>query len=363
MGLITLNNEQKLIQNEMRKFAYQEIEPIAQDIEKDSRIPEKIFKKLAELGLLTPIIPAEYGGAGMDSASLCIILEELSKSCASLGLILAVNNGLAGFTLLKVGREKFNTYLNRLAIGEIAGFSFETTADQLRIEQQVSFIINGTKRFVFNGELANFYLLIFNNGKGLGLILVEREKIDKITKPCLLGMKSAGIADLSFFNLQIPESFCLMRGNDFINSIEEIQRFFHLCLSAIALGISQAALESAIKYSKGRKQFNRPICEFPMVQEMLAEMKIRIESSRNLVYDAAMRFDAGEDYGLAIEIAFTKSSDTAVYCGIKSVQVFGGYGYTKDYPVERYLRDAKTLRVLGLNTYELKERIARYLLA
>ncbi|MEO0183260.1 MAG: acyl-CoA dehydrogenase family protein, partial [candidate division WOR-3 bacterium] len=175
-------------------------------------------------------------------------------------------------------------------------------------------------------------------------------------------MKGAGIADIVFEKLQISEESRLIDGVNFIKAMEGINSYFNLCLSAIALGIAQAGLDASIKYSKERRQFNRPICEFPMVREMLAEMKIKIESARNLVYDAANRVDSGEDYILAADIALATAAETAVYCGIKSVQVFGGYGYTKDYPVERYLRDAKSIQVIGRSGFVLKEKIVRNLL-
>ncbi len=360
--MIKFNNEQKLIQSEVKKFAIQEIEPLSQDIEKNGKIPEEIFKKLIGLGLLSPMIPSEYGGAGMDTTSLCIIIEELSKSCASLGFVLAVNNGLAGFTLLRFKDEKSKSYLNRLAKGEIAGFSFADDSRETQIVQENPLIISGIKRFVLNGEMANFCLFSLNTGKGTRLFLVEKSKTDKTTKPYLLGMKSAGIIDMSFENLQISEGSNLIDAAISNSVMEEIYRYFHLCLSAVALGIAEAGLEASIKYSRERRQFNRPICEFPMVQDMLAEMKMRIESVRNLVYDAANRFDSREDYTLASDIALATSTETAVYCGIKSVQIFGGYGYTKDYPVERYLRDAKSIQVMGQSGFVLKEKIAKNLL-
>ncbi|MEO0124347.1 MAG: acyl-CoA dehydrogenase family protein [candidate division WOR-3 bacterium] len=361
MGLIKFNNEQKLVQNEIRKFAVQEVEPLSRDIENEGRIPESVFKKLIELGLLSPIIPSEFGGAGMDTTSLCIIIEELSKSCASLGLILAANS-LAGFVLLKFSSEKFKSYLNRLANGEIAGFSFDNGTRGLKIVQENPLIINGKNRFVLNGEIAHFYLLSLKTEKDSGLFVVEKTDAKKIVKPYLLGVKSAGIADIDFENLQISEESFIINSANITGAMEEINRYFALCLSAIALGIAQAALEASIKYSKERRQFNRPICDFPMVREMLAEMRIKIEAAKDIVYDTAIRVDSGEDYALASDIALATSAETAVYCGIKSVQVFGGYGYTKDYPVERYLRDAKSIQVIGQSGFVLREKIVRNLL-
>ncbi|MEO0205924.1 MAG: acyl-CoA dehydrogenase, partial [candidate division WOR-3 bacterium] len=223
-------------------------------------------------------------------------------------------------------------------------------------------MVSGIKRFVLNGEMAGFCLLALDTEKDSGLFVVEKSDSKKSASPYLLGVRSAGIADMSFENLQISEESRVINSANFTDAMEEIYRYFNLCLSAIALGIAQAGLEASIKYSKERRQFNRPICDFPMVREMLAEMKIKIESSRNLMYDAAVRVDSGEDYAVASDIALATSTETAVYCGIKSVQVFGGYGYTKDYPVERYLRDAKSIQVIGQSGFVLREKIVRNLL-
>lgn len=364
MALIKFNSEQKLIQNEVRKFVLQEIEPISSDIEKNGKIPEEIFKKLAELGFLYPIIPIEPGGAGLDSTSLCIIIEELSRACGSLGFIIAVNNGLVGFALNKYGKEKFKTYSSRLTSGEIAGFDYETgIQNDIKILQGNPLKITGKKRFMLNADMASFVLLNINTENRDALFILDnlKEKT-KISKPYLLGMKSAGIADVVFDHIEIPEDFCLIQGADYSQVISQIREYFCFCLSAVCLGIAEAGLEASIKYAKERKQFNKPICEFPMVQEMIAEMKIKIEATRNLIYDAASRFDNGEECGLACSITQATATEAAVYCGIKSVQIFGGYGYTKDYPVERYLRDAKSIQVLSGLPSKLREKIAQELL-
>uniref|UniRef100_A0A7V1EIE8 Acyl-CoA dehydrogenase n=1 Tax=candidate division WOR-3 bacterium TaxID=2052148 RepID=A0A7V1EIE8_UNCW3 len=361
MGLINLNNEQKMIQNEVKKFTLQEIEPIVQEIEKNASIPEVIFRKLNEFGILSPIIPQEFGGAGFDTTSLCIIIEELSKVCASVGLVIAVNNGLVAYSLMKSRNEKSKTYLKRLGNGELGGFDIDFDKN-LQIISQNPLKINGRSRFVLSGAFAKFLLLDIKTENGWSLYLIESPDKSKITNPYLLGMRSAGIVDITFNNLEIPDDFCLLDSTVYITAIEETRDYFNLCLSAVGLGIAQAALDASIKYAKERRQFNRPICEFPMVQEMLAEMKIKIESSRKLLYDAANRYDSKEDYKMATKLAFASNTEAAVYCGIKGVQIFGGYGYTKDYPVERYLRDAKTGQILGESPVKLKENIARELL-
>lgn len=359
MALIRFNNEQKLVQDQVKKFVIQEIEPISSDIERQEKIPDGIFKKLTDLGLLCPILPVEYGGAGMDITSLCIIIEELSKSCASLGLVIAVNNALAGFSLIEYGEGKQKAYLERLSKGEIAGFDYGT--GETNILQSNPLKITGNRDFLLNGDIAGYILLTIKSENISGLYIIEKLNY-RVRKVSSMGVRSSGISEMTFDALELPDNTCLLCGNNFEMKMADVYNLFNLCLSAIGLGISQASLDASLKYSKERCQFGKPICEFPMVQEMLAEMKIKIEATRNLVYDAAGRFDTGKEYALTSDIAFVTSANTAVYCGIKSVQIFGGYGYTKDYPVERYLRDAKTLQVIGQDTFSIKEKIARAIL-
>lgn len=363
MGLIKLNNEQKLIQNEIRKFALQEIEPFAQDMDKNGIVPQTVFKKLAELGLLCPIIPQKLGGAELDTTSLCIIIEGLSKGCASIGFTVAVNT-ISAYILKKSRNSKCDEYLSKLANGSLAGFDIgKTKKTKIEILQDNPLKITGTKGFILNGEIAEFFLLSLESEKKKGIYLVDMESNGlKTSKIYSLGLRSAGIVEISFDDLEIFQAYCLISGAEYDAVLAEVKNYFNLCLSAINLGIAQASLESSIKYAKERRQFNKPICEFPMVQEMLAEMKIKIESTKNLVYDAANRVDEGEDYNLASDIAAVVSAETAIYCGIKAVQIFGGYGYTKDYPVERYLRDAKSVQLLGELHTELREKIAQELL-
>ncbi len=360
--MINLDSEQKIIQNEVRKFALQEIEPIVQDIENNARIPPEVFKKLVNLGLLSPIIPVESGGPGFSTASLCIIIEEISKICASMGLVVAVNNTLVAYPLVKYMDRKRKSYLDRLLNGAVGGFGINAS-DSLQVTNEKPLIVSGAKNFIMSGEYADFVLLELNlqNTKGLFVLDNTSNKITR-SKPYVLGLKSAGITTLHFENLEIPQDNCIVDADVYSQTIHEIRNYFNIGLSAICLGVAEACLDSATKYAKERKQFGRPICEFAMVQEMLAEMKVRIEATRNLVFDAAIRLDLKEEFGLASKIAVLHATETAFYCGVKSVQVFGGYGYTKDYPVERYLRDAKTLQNIANAHGFLKPDIARLLL-
>jgi alkylation response protein AidB-like acyl-CoA dehydrogenase len=369
MSLIHFNNEQKLIQAEVKKFATSEIVTIAADIEKECTFPSQIIKKLYELGIVTLIIPEKYGGSGLDTTSLCIAVEEISKACASIGTILVVNNCLVAYSIMKHGDEsQKKVYLGILAKGEIGGYvsdlGIEIPDKRIEIEDAgENIFVSGTKDIVLNGGVAVFFLcpISLANGKSIYIIPRETSRI-KINQSSIMGLKTAGIVSLELNKTELQKDLCLVPQNQGEKILTEIHNYSNIGFSAVSLGIAEAALEAAIKYSKERKQFGRAICEFPMVQEMLVDMKTKIENARLLVYDAAAKCDRGENYSLVSKSARLYSADAAVFSGLKALQIHGGYGYTKDYPVERYLRDAKVLQVLDNTPHDLKSEIVKELL-
>ncbi len=370
MSLIDFNVQQKLIQSEVKKFATSEIESIADQIDKACVPPAEIVSKLSNLGLSSLIIPEKYGGSGLDTTSLCIAIEELSKTLASIGAILCVNNCLAAYPIIKYGNEsQKDLYLNKLAKGEIGAYAADIGIDAQNkiVEVKIKngeLSISGAKEFVLNGEIASFFILPISviNKKAIYILPKENQTIN-ITRPQILGIRSAGIIGLEFNDTKLPKDLCLVPEDKGEKCLEEISTYAHIGFAAISLGIAEASLKASIKYSRERKQFGKAICEFPMVQEMLVDMNTNIEATRLLVYDAAARFDRGRDFSSAAKIARLFSSDAAVFSGIKAIQIHGGYGYTKDYPVERYLRDAKVLQVLERPPHDIKSRIAKELLS
>ena len=369
MNLINLNNEQKLIQGEIRKFATTELDPIADEIEKNSVFPTDIITKLSELGLLSLIIPEKYNGVDMDTTSLCITVEELSKVCASIGAILVVNNCMVAFPLIKYGQEsQKDYYLNKLSNGEIGAYICDTEIDipEKKIETKAfdkNYIVSGIRDFILNGEAANFFLMPISISEGKSFCLFEKGIAGmNLTKPEILGIRSAGIVSAEFKETELKNEYFLISEDRGEEVLKEIRDYANICFSAISLGIAQAALSASIKYSKERIQFGRRICEFPMIQEMIAEMKIKIEAARFLMYDAAFKYDNSQDYSLASKIARLHCGDMAVYSGLQAIQIHGGYGYIKDYPVERYFRDAKVIQILDITPHILKSNIAMELL-
>ncbi len=359
MGLIIFNDEQTLIQNEVKKFVKDKLSPIADEIDKKEKFPEEIITTLTELGLMTIMVPEDYKGAGLDCTSLCIAAEELSKECASIGLVMVVNNCLVGYALSRYGTQFQKTqYLNSLSDGVIGGYGFCPEINNperlLKSEKKGgNFVLSRGNGFILNGAVAEF--ILFSNFQEKKFLLFPKQAGLKLKNQYILGMRSAGIVRFEFNQIEVPETSSF----SFDNKVFDLA---YIGFSAVGLGIARAALDSAIKYAKERKQFGRPICEFPMVQELITKMKIAVETSRLLVYESAKCFDNNEDSSLIANITRVYVTETAVLCGLNAIQVYGGYGYTKDYPVERYLRDAKTLQVLLGQPYLAKSLIAKEIL-
>ncbi|MEO0085617.1 MAG: acyl-CoA dehydrogenase [candidate division WOR-3 bacterium] len=372
----TLTEDQVLIRNMAREFAAKELEPIATELDRTGEFPRASINKMAELGLLGMVIPEQYGGAQFDFVSLAIAIEEISRACGSTGVITAVHNSLASWPIVNWGTdEQKQKYLPGMARGETLGAfglteanagsdpgGMETTA-VLRGDR---YILNGTKRFITNGGAADIFIVFARTdpaagSKGITCFIVERNfkgfSTGKHEK--LLGLRATANCELIMEDCEVPATNVLGGvglGFKIAMSTLDVSR---IDIGAQATGIAQAALEKAIAYSKERKQFGKPICEFEMIQAKLAEMACRITASRLLVYFAAHQKDSGKPR-FSQESAMAKlfAAETAVTVTREAVQVFGGYGYTKDYPVERYYRDAKCMEI-----YEGTSEIQRIVIA
>ncbi len=363
---VVFSNEQKLILQEIRKFASAELNPIAGEIDKEAVFPGPLMKRLSDLGFLGVLIPEEFSGAGLDAVSLCIILSQLSRESASIGVAVAAHSCLVTYPVLRFGTSEFkNVQLPRLAGGEIDAFGSQIDLDTQYSDLQIhkgngSTIVDGTRMFVFNGETAqNFIVPIAQEGHLFHLI---KKDSTVLTEPqYLLGLRAAGIVKAKFKNT-LSDDNAFGELPDTAAALRELYAFADIGFSAVALGIAEACLDAAITYSKERKQFKKAICEFPMVREMLVNMKGNIEAARLLVFEAAQLYDRNDDFILAAHIARLHACAASVEAGTTSVQIHGGYGYTKDYPVERYLRDAKSLQVLIRAPHETRAVIAKELL-
>jgi butyryl-CoA dehydrogenase len=358
-----LTNDQKMLKDQVRKFAETELAPMAPEIDKSGEFPWDNIKKMAKLGLLGIIVPEEYGGSAFDFVSLAIAIEEISRICASTGVIVAVNNSLCAYPILQFGNaEQKKKYLSLLSSGDKLGAigitepnagsdaaAMESTA---RLEGD-HYILNGTKRFITNaGEAGIFVVFAYTNKdlkhKGMSAFIVERDTpgFSLGKHEDLMGIRATANCELIFEDCKIPKENLLGKEGDGFKICMNTLDVSRIDIGAQAVGIAQGALDEAVKYSKERKAFGQPISNFEMIQSMFAEMATKIQAARLLVYYAGYCKDKGmARFSRESAMAKYYASDIAVEVTRKAVQIHGGYGYTKDYTVERLYRDAKILEL------------------
>jgi len=370
-----LKEHQQMIKETARDFAEKELKPVASKLDEEASFPTENVKKLGELGFMGMMVPEEFGGAGLDSVSYAIAVEEISRGCASTGVIMSVNNSLVCQPILEWGTpEQKQKFLPDLAKGKKLGaFSLtepEAGSDAGNIQTTAvlagdNYVINGTKIFVTSGAKADVVLLFASTdktlkAKGLTAFLVEKGmpgfKIGK--KENKMGIRASDTSELIFEDCKVPKANMLGQpGQGFKIAMRTLDGG-RIGIAAQAVGIAQACLEAAVKYSKERKQFGKPICEFQAIQWMLADMAVEVDAARFLTLRAAYTKDKGVSYSKEAAMAKLFASGTAVKSAINAVQVHGGYGYMKEYDVERYFRDAKITEI-----YEGTSEVQRLVIA
>ncbi len=375
-----LTDDQKLVKDMVRDFAEKELKEKAVEIDKSQEFPWENLKKMAGLGLLGIIVPEEYGGGGMDFISLAIAVEEISRACASTGVIVAVNNSLTAYPIMQWGNDdQKKKYLPLLCSGEKIGAfgltepnagsdaaSIETTA---KLEGD-HYILNGSKRFITNGGEAGIFIVFAVTNKelkhkGISAFVVEDgfEGFTRGKHEDLMGIRATANCELMFEDCKVPKENLLGdEGMGFKIALGTID-VSRIDIGAQAVGIAQGAFEEALKYSKERKQFGKEICTFEFIQGMLANMATKIQAARLLVLSAAYLKDTGEKR-FSLESAMSKwyASEVAAEVCRQACQVHGGYGYTKDYPVERMFRESKIMELYEGTSEIQKIVIARSLL-
>ncbi|UCD04760.1 MAG: acyl-CoA dehydrogenase family protein [candidate division WOR-3 bacterium] len=355
-----LSQECTLLQSELKKFAQQVLAEKVDEIEKSCSLPTDNIKRLAEMGIVGAIIPEDLGGAALDTIGLAVVLEEISKVCASTGFVIAVHNAFFAYPILKFGSEEMKKkYLPRAASGEIVGgYALSKTAELRRdtsLDGKNPFVLNAAA----NGPVVTAVPTEGSNAMSLYVIDPDASGRKFVKTSNTIGLKSAGIGEFNFDKLQLAPTQLIGKEGDGQTIIGNMNSFGRILLAAISLGIAQGATEAAIKYSKERIQFGQPIANFEMVRELIADMKVSIEATRHLVYEAALRADHGEEYAAAAAAAKLLAGQSATTVTTNAIQVYGGYGYMKDYPAERYFRDAQMLNVVCSTPDEDKEIIAK----
>lgn len=361
-----LSQECLMLQSELRKFAQQVILEKVDELDKACTLPLDNIKQLAEMGILGAVIPEDMGGAALDLIGLVVSLEEISKVCTSTAIIVATHNAFFAYPILKFGGDELKKkYLPRAAAGDIVGGFAHSGAHEINLEKRESnIVVNGKNLFVLNGEANGPFVLFIKNPKdekALSAFIVDGNApgIKRLKNSNIIGLKAAGIGEVLFENYVATIDTVIGKENEGSAIAQATNDFAKVCISAIGLGIAQGATAEAIKYAKERVQFDEPIIHFGMVREKIANMTTKIEAARLLTYEAAMLYDAGKNYGRTAALAKYYTGQIAVEITNSAIQIFGGYGYMKDYPVERYFRDAQVLNVLCATPAEEKEFIAK----
>ncbi len=376
----SLSDEQLQLRRSIREFAEGEIAPHVMEWDEESRFPKEIIPKLAEMGLLGVIFPEKYGGAGLGYMEYAIAIEELSRVDGSIGIIVAAHTSLCTNHIYKFGTEEHRQkYVAPLARGEKLGCwsltepnagsdagGTRTTA----VRQGNCWVLNGAKTFTTNGHYADVCVAMAvsnpaQRSKGISAFIIEKgtEGFQPGKKENKLGLRASDTSEVTFSDCRVPATQLLgSEGYGFKNSLEILDGG-RISIAALGLGMAQGAYEAALKYAQQRKQFGKAIGEFQAIQFKLADMATQIEAARLLTYQAAWLADQG-DRKLTRESSMAKlyAGEVAVKVANEAVQVFGGYGFTKDYPAEKYYRDVK-LCTIGEGTSEIQRMvIARQLL-
>ena len=357
-----LTQDQKILRDSVRDFVEKEIKPIAAKIDEEHRIPQELTAKMAEMGFFGSYIPEKYGGAGLDAMSYALLVEEVSKACASNGVYISAHTSLCCDPLLNFGTEEQKMkWLPDLTSGKKIGCILLTESDAGSDVASIAtnykrdgdhFVVNGTKMFITNGGCRGTGVLFATKDRSLGhkglsafIVDLSSPGVTVMKEENKMGIRGTSTAAFAFDNLKVPaENLLGEEGKGFKIAMETLNGG-RIGIAAQALGIAGGAFARALEYSKQLKQFGKPLCAFQSVQFKLAEMYARIEQAKLLVYKAAWMKDAHVNYSTESAMCKMCASEAATYVTKEAVQIHGGYGYIADYEVERMFRDAKITEI------------------
>ncbi len=360
---LDMTETHEMIRDTAREFAENEVAPTAIERDIKGEFPTEIVAKLGELGFLGMMVSPEWGGAGLDALSYVIAVEEVSKVDASVGVIMSVNNSLVCWGIETYGTdEQKERFLRPLATGQKLGAyclsepeaGSDATQQRTIAERNAdgSWTLNGTKNWITNGTTADVFLVYAQTDKekgyrGISCFILEKGNpgFTHGVKEDKLGIRSSDTCSLQFQDVQVPAENMLGPEGRGFNIAMETLNGGRIGIAAQALGIAEGAFQASVGYAKERKAFGKPIADLQAIQFKLADMAVNVEASRSLVYSAASTKDRGERYVKEAAMAKLFASKTAVQVALEAIQVHGGYGYVREYKVERYLRDAKITEI------------------
>ncbi|MDZ7318247.1 MAG: acyl-CoA dehydrogenase [candidate division KSB1 bacterium] len=370
-----LSEEQLMLRDSMRDFAKERLAPLAEEADQQGFIHPEIIKELADLGYCGICTPPEYGGAGFDTVCYALAIEEVSKVDASVGVMLSVTNSPVQLPILEFGSEFLKQkYLPKLASGKSIGAFCLTEANagsdaaNIKLSAELNgdrYVLNGIKQFITNGTIADIFIVFgvtdkSAGSKGISAFVVEKNfpglKIGKIENK--MGLKASSTTEIIFENCQVPkENLIGEPGQGYKIALATLDHS-RIGIAAQALGIAEGAFEQALEYSKQRVQFGKPICQFQAIQFMLSDMATDIEAARFLIYNAAWRYDQKQRVSKEVSMAKLFASEMAFRVVHKALQIHGGYGYMKEYPIERMYRDQRATEI-----YEGTSEVQRIVIA
>lgn len=367
------SENQIMIAQMVRDFAEKEIRPYVMEWDESQVFPREVFRKMGELGLMGVLVPQEYGGSGLGYNEYISVIEEVAKVCGSVGLSVAAHNSLCTNHILEFGNEEQRQkYLPKLASGEWIGAwgltEANTGSDAMRmkctaVEDGDYYVINGTKNWITHGISGEVAVVLVRTGdlldsNGITAFIIERTTpgFSGGKKENKLGMRASETAELIFDNCRVHKSQILGKVGDGFRQAMKILDGGRISIGALSMGIAKGAYEASVKYAKEREQFGQPIANFQAIAFKLADMAVEIEASEALLYQAA--YLKNHKMKMTKESAMAKyyASEVAVKVSTDAVQIFGGYGYTKDFPVEKFYRDSK-LCTIGEGTSEIQKLV------
>jgi len=375
-----LTETQRIMKNMVDEFAKKELEPTAEERDQNAQFSREIFDKLAKQMLTGLLIPQDLGGSGLDMISYTIVIESLAKVCASTAITLENHSTLSSYPIFKYGtqeqKEKFvralatGTKLGAFAVTEANAGSDISAIETTAVREGDEYIINGKKMFIINGGEADIITIAAVTDKtkgidGLSLFIVKKDTpgFSVGVREETMGLRAANISELIFENCRVQKDNLLGNECDGKRIIEDAWNLNRIGIGAQAVGVTQAALDASIEYSKTRVQFGQTISNFQAIQWMIANMAINLEAARMLVRRAAFLKDADDEFDVAASIAKVFASESAMESAIKAIQVHGGIGYTTEYPLERYFRDAKATEIYGGTSEIQRAFISKKILA
>ena len=374
-----LTDEQALVRRTAREFAEGEIAPVIARFDEAEEFPAELVGKLGALGFMGALLPAEYGGAGLDYVSYALVVEELSRVDGSVGITMWAHNSLCSNHIYTFGTEaQRQRYLPPLARGDVLGAwgltepgsgSDAAAMRTVAVEEADAYVLTGSKAFITNGSVAGTAVVLARTDpsagpRGISAFILERGMpgFRAGRRYRKLGLHASDTAELILEGARVPKANLLGTRNRGFAETKKVLEGGRIAMAAMGVGLAQGALDQAVRYAKERQAFGRPIAQFQGLQGMLADLATEVEAARLLTLRAAYGKDRGRPVMLEASMAKVFSSEVAMKCATKAVQIHGGYGYTREFPIERFFRDAKLCEI-GEGTSEVQRMvIARHLL-